>query len=320
MKKCCIIYNEPLPGALEDELDIFDQIGHVEEHMTKLGIGTYRKGITDNFMNQVDDLVAEKPDFVFNLVEAIRNKGELNYFIAALLSLNRIPYTGNPLEALFTTTSKSISGRMMSDAGVGHPGIYKPSQPQLLKPGRKYIVKPIWEDGSLGITADSVFVCEPGFEKRLEGKDDAHWMVQDFIEGREFNMSVLGGSNGPEVFPPAEIVFKDFPDSMPKIVDFRAKWIMDAFEYENTVREFPGDKLPAEFIENLKETARKCWHLFGLRGYARVDARADKDWNIYVIEVNANPCISPDGGYVAATRQVGYGFDYVLQRIIEDLN
>jgi len=309
-----------LPGALEDELDIFDQVGHVEEYMAKLGIETYRKGITDNFMSQIDDLVAENPDFVFNLVEAIRNKGELNYFIAALLSLNRIQYSGNPLEALFITTSKTISGRMMKDTGIGHPGIFKPSETGMLIPGRKYIVKPIWEDGSLGITAESVFDCEPGFEEKLKEKDDAHWMVQDYIEGREFNMSVLGGKSGPEVLPPAEIVFRDFPDSMPKIVDFRAKWIMDAFEYENTVREFPGSTLTPEFTEKLKETARQCWHLFGLKGYARVDARVDKDWNIYVIEVNANPCISPDGGYVAATRQAGYSFDYVLQRILEDLN
>jgi D-alanine-D-alanine ligase len=320
MRKCCIIYNEPAPGALEDELDVFDQVAHVENYLTQMGIKVYRKGITDYFMFEVDELIAEKPDFVFNLVESIRNKGELNYFVAALLNQNRIPYSGNPLEALFITTSKSIAGKMMQDAGIGHPAIFKPSQINLLIPGRKYIVKPVWEDGSQGITADSVFACEPGFEEKIKGKDDAHWMIQDFIDGREFNMSVLGGKNGPEVLPPAEIVFRDFPDNMPQIVDFRAKWIMDAFEYENTVREFPGSSLPAEFTEELKETARKCWHLFGLRGYARVDARVDKDWNIYVIEVNANPCISPDGGYVAATKQAGYTFDYVIERILEDLN
>ena len=320
MKKCCIIYNEPMPGALEDELDIFDQVGHVEEYLVKLGIEVYRKGITDRFMTQIDELVAERPDFVFNLVEAIRNKGELNYFIAALLNLNRIPYSGNPLEALFLTTSKSISGRMMKEAGIPHPLIYKPSQRHLLKKGSRYIVKPVWEDGSLGITADSVFYCETGFEEKLNGKDDSHWMIQDFIEGREFNMSVLAGKDGPEVLPPAEIVFRDFSDSMPRIVDFRAKWVMDAFEYVNTVREFPGSSLPPEFIDRLKETACRCWHLFGLKGYARVDARADTEGNIFVIEVNANPCISPDGGFVAATRQAGYSFDEVLHRIISDLN
>jgi D-alanine-D-alanine ligase len=285
-----------------------------------MGYEVYRKGITDAFLAQIDDLVKEKPDFVFNLVEAIRNKGELNYFVPALLNLYRIPYSGNPLEAIFSTTSKVIAGRTMKDAGIGHPLVYRPSEMHQLIPGKRYIVKPIWEDGSLGITAESVFFCEPGYEDRLRDKDDTHWMIQEFIEGREFNMSVLAGKNGPEVLPPAEIVFRDFPADMPRIVDFRAKWVMDAFEYENTVREFPGSSLPAGFIEELKETARKCWHLFGLKGYARVDARADDDGNIYVIEVNANPCISPEGGFVAATKQAGYTFDEVLRRILEDLN
>ena len=154
----------------------------------------------------------------------------------------------------------------------------------------------------------------PGFEEKLKGKDDAHWFIEDFIDGREYNMSVLAGKDGPEVLPPAEIVFRDYDDSRPKIVDFKAKWEMDTFEFENTVREFPGSSLAPEFISRLKETARACWHLFGLKGYARVDVRADSNGNIFVIEINANPCISPDGGFVAATRQAGYPFTEVLRK------
>jgi D-alanine-D-alanine ligase len=82
----------------------------------------------------------------------------------------------------------------------------------------------------------------------------------------------------------------------------------------------PGSSLAPEFVSRLKETARACWELFGLKGYARVDVRVDKSGNIFVIEINANPCISPDGGFVAATRQAGYQFTSVLQRIIDDLN
>ena len=95
MSRCCIIYNEPLPGALEDELDVIDQVDHVEKGLRELGIDAYRKGITDKFMDEVNALVLEKPDFVYNLVESINNKGELNYFVPALLNLNSIPYTGN---------------------------------------------------------------------------------------------------------------------------------------------------------------------------------------------------------------------------------
>ncbi|HEX2969761.1 MAG TPA: ATP-grasp domain-containing protein [Bacteroidales bacterium] len=318
MKRCCIIYNEPSTGALADELDVLDQVKHIEKHLIELGFEVRRKGITDRFMDEIAILAAEKYDFVFNLVESIKNKGELNYFIPAVLNLYSIPYSGNPLEAMFITTNKALSGETMAKAGINHPGSYKISQSNELVNGKKYIVKPIWEDGSLGITADSVFICEPGFERKLEGMDDSHWFIQDFIDGREFNLSILGGKKGPEVMDPAEIVFVDYDENRPKIIDFKAKWEMDSFEYINTPREFP--QLDDTLRNNLRKTAASCWNLFGLRGYARVDVRTDSDDNVYVIEVNANPCISPDGGYVAATKRKGYKFTEVLQRILEDLN
>ena len=320
MKRCCIIYNEPMDGALADELDVLDQVGHIEQYLKELGISVYRKGITNRFMEEIAELAAGKPDFVYNLVESIDNKGELNYFIPALLNMYSIPYSGNPLEAIFITTNKTLASKAMRDAGINNPQSYYPSQYKQLKPGRKYIVKPIWEDGSLGITGDSVFECKPGFEDKLKGLDDSHWFIEDFIDGREFNISVLAGATGPEVLPPAEIVFMNYDDAKPRIVDFKAKWEMDSFEYINTVREFPGEGISKKLEKNLKETALACWHLFGLKGYARVDSRIDSNENVFIIEVNANPCISPDGGFVAATRKAGYPFIDVIQRIINDLN
>jgi D-alanine-D-alanine ligase len=320
MKRCCIIFNEPGEGALADELDVLDQVAHIEQHLTELGIAVYRKGITARFMEEIEALAREKPDFVYNLVESIHNKGELNYFIPALLNMYSIPYSGNPLEAMFLTSNKTLASKAMREAGINNPASYLPSQFNLLKPGRKYIVKPIWEDGSLGITSDSVFECSPGFEDKLKGLDDSHWFIEDFINGREFNMSVLAGKDGPEVLPLAEIVFVNFDENKPRIVDFKAKWEMDSFEYIHTVREFPGKTMNIQLEKNLKEAAAACWHLFGLKGYARVDARIDSNDNVFVIEINANPCISPDGGFVAATKEAGYPFKEVIQRIINDLN
>jgi D-alanine-D-alanine ligase len=320
MTRCCIIYNEPLPDALEDELDVIDQVEHVEKGLKDLGIDSYRKGISDKFMDEVNALVFEKPDFVYNLVESINNKGELNYFVPALLNLYNIPYAGNSHESIFLTTSKVLSSRMMKLAGIPNPECYFPSQMNLLKPGKKYILKPIWEDGSLGITSDSVFVCKPGFEEKLKDLSDSHWFIEEFIDGREFNMSVFSGSNGPEVLPVAEIVFVGYDEDRPKIIDYKAKWEMDTFEYDNTVRDFPGDNLDSCIMSNLKKVALDCWSLFGLKGYARVDARVDSNNNVFVIEINANPCIQPNGGFIAATRAGGYDFPEVLQRIINDLN
>lgn len=319
-KKCCILFNQPRDGALPDELDVLDQVEYVDANLKKIGIETWRKGITHDFMNEVSSLVAERPDFVFNLVESINNKGELCYFIPALLNLHSIPYTGNPLEAMFITTSKALSNKIMKDEGINSPQTYFPSQFSLLKPGRKYIIKPIWEDGSLGITGDSVFTYSEGYEKNFDGFNDSHWIIQDFIDGREFNISVLNGKNGPEVMPPAEMVFHNFTEDKPRIVDFKAKWVEESFEYENTRREFPRDGMNTVLSERIKDIALKCWNVFGLKGYARVDMRIDSEDNPYVIEVNANPCMSPDSGLVAATIEAGLPIVEVLERIISDLN
>jgi D-alanine-D-alanine ligase len=319
-KKCCILYNEPREGALSDELDVLEQVEYIEENLVKLEIETYRKGITADFMKEVEVLVTEKPDFVFNLVETINNKGELCYFVPALLNLYSIPYSGNPLESLFITTSKALTSKALREAGITNPGAYFPSQFKLLKPGNTYIIKPIWEDGSQGITGDSVFTYQPGYEKKFEGFDDSHWIIEDYIDGREFNISVLANGDEPEVMPPAEMIFHNFGENIPRIVDFKAKWEEDSFEYINTIREFPGNNLDPVLRSKLVEAARRCWHVFGLKGYARVDMRVDNNDNPFVIEVNANPCMSPGSGLVAAVNEAGIPFTVVLQRIINDLN
>ena len=320
MKRCCILFNQPREGALPDELDVLDQVEYIEKNLKEIGIETCRKGITSDFMNEIASLKEEKHDFVFNLVESINNKGELCYFVPALLNMYSIPYSGNPLEAMFVTTSKALSSKILLDEKINAPFSCFPSQFRLLKPGNRYIIKPIWEDGSLGITSESVFTYSQGYEKKLADFDDSHWIIQEYIDGREFNVSVLNSENGPEVMPPAEMTFRNFSEDQPKIVDFKAKWVAESFEYENTIRQFPHNELNAALAEEIRSIALKCWHVFGLKGYARVDMRIDKKDKPYVIEVNANPCMSPDSGLVAATTEAGIPFTQVLQRIISDLN
>ncbi|MBP8958969.1 MAG: ATP-grasp domain-containing protein [Bacteroidales bacterium] len=319
--KCCILYNQPAENALPDELDILDQVDWIEINLNKMGICTFRKGITNNFINEISLLAKDEFDFVFNLVESINNKGELLYFIPAVLNMYELPYTGNPLEAMFLTTSKLLTAKILKKAGIKTPETFDMSSKKYLKPGEKYIIKPVWEDGSQGITAESVFVYGPEYEKKILGLKQTHWLIQEFIEGREFNISIVGGQDSkPEILPIAEMMFRDFGPDRPTILDFKAKWIEGSFEYENTIRQFPGDKLDKALKMKMENIALKCWNIFGLKGYARVDIRVDKNNNPFVIEINANPCISHNGGFVAATEEAGYEFTEVLKRIINDLN
>ncbi|MBU1397503.1 MAG: D-alanine--D-alanine ligase, partial [Proteobacteria bacterium] len=122
---------------------------------------------------------------------------------------------------------------------------------------------------------------------------------------------------GVEILPPAEILFVGYPSGKLKIVDYRAKWKPKSFEYLHTDRTFNFGPEDEHIIKSLKTTAAECWNLFGLKGYARVDFRVDGSGKPWVLEINANPCLSSDGGFAVASALVGLDFPMVVKRIID---
>jgi D-alanine-D-alanine ligase len=314
-----ILYNEPVPGSGADDWDVMDEVQLVENALHELGIPSERIGIGSDFMRRMEELAASGITHVFNLVEAISNKGELNYFIPALLNMHKITYSGNPLEALFITTSKRLTHQILQNNGITVPPAFRPSEWNKLSPGGKYILKPVWEEGSAGITAESVFIFNGFVPDMVLQAEDHHWQIESFIAGREFNVSMLSGKNGAEVLPPAEIEFRNFEPTRPKIVDYHAKWSPGSFEYENTVRIFPDMTGQPRLETLIRDTALNTWKCLGLKGYARVDMRVDETGNVFVLEANANPCISPDSGFMAAAEKAGYTPAEVIRRIINDM-
>ncbi len=146
----------------------------------------------------------------------------------------------------------------------------------------------------------------------------AYQALPSFIDGREFNLAVIGGREGLEILPPSEILFVDYPDGKPKIVDYRAKWLEESFEYQHTPRTFDFRPEDGPAVERMRELAAECWRTFGLRGYARVDFRLDGAGQPWIMEVNANPCINPDSGFVATADRAGLDYTSLVRRIILD--
>jgi D-alanine-D-alanine ligase len=142
--------------------------------------------------------------------------------------------------------------------------------------------------------------------------------AEDYIDGREFNLSMLAGPSGPEVLPPAEIDFSAFPAGKPRIVGYQAKWEVDSFEYQHTPRRFDMPPSDERLLERLSDLARRTWALFGLAGYARVDFRVDAAGEPWILEINTNPCLSPDAGFPAAVAEAGLSYDAAVERIVAD--
>jgi len=142
------------------------------------------------------------------------------------------------------------------------------------------------------------------------------WFAEAYIDGREFNVAILDSGQGPEVLPVCEIAFVDFPPDHPRILDYASKWDRQSFAYANTPHVMDLGPADAALVERLRAMALACWRLFGLAGYARVDFRVDPQGRPWVLEVNANPCLSPDAGYPAMLERAGIGFDQAIERIV----
>jgi D-alanine-D-alanine ligase len=319
--KVIIIHNKISENALSDELDVLDQVRLIKSALEEMSYFVEVEEISKNFIDEIESIKNKNPLFVFSLIESIADKGELLYFAPALLNSMKIPYTGNSNESLFLTTHKVLAKQILKANLVPTADYFFPSEFFKINKDKKYIVKPIWEEGSVGLEEDSVFFGnEQDKIDKFSKLPDSHYFIEEFIEGKEFNISLLANGKGAEMLEPAEMIFIDFPEGKPKILGYRAKWDEDSFEYKNTQRSFNTLNNNFELYEKLKQISLKCWEIFKLKGYVRVDFRVDENNNPYVLEINGNPCISPDSGFIAALKYSGLTELEAVKRIITDLN
>jgi len=205
------------------------------------------------------------------------------------------------------TIADTAAGRSAIHAGPRYPG--------------RFIIKAIWEEASFGIDAGAIMDAKNEADLRAKLAQRSEHLGREafaeaYIDGREFNLSVLETEKGPVVLPPAEIDFGDFPPNKPRIVDYAAKWDVNSFEYHHTPRRFEFADADRGLLDQLVSLAIRCWEVFGLRGYVRVDFRVDDQRRPWVLEINANPCISPDAGFVAAAERGGLNFVNVVDAIV----
>lgn len=332
--RVAILHNEVTAEASEADRDVLVQVEAVSQALGRLGHETVPLAATLDLDHVRRQLLNLQPDAVFNLVESLAGSDWLMFLATGLLDVLRIPYTGSRTESLLLSNQKLLAKQRLEQAALPTPAwvstdAFSPgpagnSWDDGFERGARYVLKSVSQHASVGL--DDECVVEPNNPGVLQERLEQHarrlacpCFAEEYIDGREFNISLLASPKGPEVLPPAEIDFSGFPPEKPRIVGYRAKWNEDSFEYRCTPRRLdfpPSDKT---LLDKLCTLSRACWDLFGLNGYARVDFRVDRANRPWILEVNANPCLSPDAGFAAAARHADIAFDESVARILDDV-
>jgi D-alanine-D-alanine ligase len=329
-----IAHNAVSDSDAPDERDVLVQAAAIRTALAELGHETALLPCTLNLADIRQRLTEWQPDLVFNLVESLDGRGRLIHLVPSLLDTLRIPYTGSCAEAIRATSDKVSAKERLAVLRLPTPPwigpvpadlpAMVPSCPAEADPSSRWIVKSLWEHASIGMDETSTDLCDHADDVMRVLCDRARHFggacfAERFIDGREFNLSLLAGPNGPEVLPPVEILFEGYAPQTLRIVGYRAKWDESSYEFHHTPRRFNFPPEDAALLLRLQDLAAQSWRAFGLNGYARVDFRVDAGGQPWILEINANPCLSPDAGFAAALQAAGVSYTAAIDRILADV-
>ena len=315
LRRVLILLGADKNSLREDEREGFIQAEEIASSLTRLGFQSEIILVSAD-LNKLKKILINKPYFIINLVEELEGDCRLAYLVPAMLEALGLNFSGASALSYALTSNKIETKKILKLAGLPTPAWSLNSSQ--LSGLQKIIIKSVHEDASFGIDENSVMPVKLA-EQALKQKSQTHhgqWFLEEYIDGREFNVSLLCVNHVLKILPIAELVFINFPASKPKIIDYSAKWDINSFAYKNTAREFLDNNNP--LAEELRILAEKAWHVLGLKDYARIDFRVCRKGRSYILEANANPSLAPDSGFVASAKQAGIEFDQLLFSLLPE--
>lgn len=325
--KVAVLYNllERLERGEEKDIvaeeAVIEEIGAIEEGIRTNGYQFFVMAVRNEIEPVIHWLQDLQPDVVFNLCESVYGDSCKEMNIPSLLELLRIPYTGSPPLTLGLCQDKGKVKDILSSQGLLTPW-YKVLDHEIEALNEQMfpmIVKPLHEDGSLGISRESVVYDHEALNRQIRYVIDKYQqpaLVEEYIEGRELNVGMVEMNGAVVPLPISEIDYSEFPEGVPKICGYEAKWVEESIEYQKSKPICPA---PLEGVvqKQVEDLAIKAFKLFGCRDYARVDMRIDRKGSIYILEVNPNPDISPPSGMARAIRVQGMSYSEFIGKVIE---
>lgn len=266
---------------------------------------------------RIEDL--RKFDWIFNLAETICGFPYTEYDIAEMLETYRIGFTGSGSSTMRDCQDKALTKARLLQHGILTPAyeLYRLSDRVQTSLTFPLFVKPVHEDGSIGIADDSIVSTEGELAGKVQEIHRVYHqaaLVEEYIEGRDITTSILGNGREAEVMPLSECVYLQQEGS--KFLTFESKWVDESPAFRASMSTCPCE-LDPEVEVMMKAISLQCFQIMGCQDYARVDFRL-KGRTPYVLEVNPNPCINPqDSGFVRSGKAAGFNYDDLVVRILE---
>jgi D-alanine-D-alanine ligase len=291
--------------TLYSEQEIVFVEGAIEKALQEHGHHTVAVPIKDDLWGPLKKFDPNEW-LIFNLCESIRNKTYLEPYIISVFEHLGFRYTGSPRSTLANCLNKARAKEIVQAHGLP-TAQYQIFTPWSIQRHLEFplFVKPLSEDASIGITRNSVVHDDQALRRRVRYIWDLYHqaaLVEEFIEGREFNVTILG-NDSPRVLPVSEINFSRIRDPFARIVSFRAKWVPNSQEYIGTPPTCPA-RISETIKNKIADIALRAYQAMGLRDYGRVDIRLRGN-TPYVLEVNPNADLAPDAGIARAAGVAG---------------
>lgn len=260
-------------------------------------------------------------DLVFNLAEAFGGGNTCETLVPEMLEALEIPFTGASAHNMHFTLDKEKTKLVLASYGmpVSKHHIFRSPEDKLVSDLKfPLIVKPIREEASIGIYQDSVVSSREQLRAKVRMVLENYRqpaLVEEFIEGREISVGMIGNAPDFTVFPPLEFVFPEAKSPLEQIRSYEYKW---GDKKEQMIRAL----LPRKTARKLEEYTRIAYEATECRDYARMDFRVDGTGNPYLLEVNYNPGIGPNTHGLNNTLTmmasfVNISFEDLVERIVQ---
>ena len=261
-------------------------------------------------------------DLIFNLTESFDGDDTKEMNVVAYLDLLGLRFTGAGPHSIFMSQDKAIAKKIFAFHGIKTPffaSSYRGRIEHAHDISFPLIVKPAWEDGSIGIDAGSVVSNVKEMMERVEyiqDEFDSPALIEEYIEGREIYAGILGSYERSNVLPLVELDLSKLPEGTPKIATYDVKFEKNTEAYKLT-KSHIVEGMDEETVKRLSDTALAAYRALKLRDYGRIDMRLAPNGDVYVIEANPNPWLASRQEFAMAAKASGMTYTELIGSIVD---